>query len=137
MSTKSKIVMTISGNNDENDVPLNVQLETVDANINGHDAFVAMFAGMGIISEEVLNAAIDKFFPEASNEDKARWFAAFVRPIAGAVGTSYAQINETLNIIMDVIARADVDIVNGLVDAIMNDDDMEVVDDDGVAKSGE
>ena len=139
MDEESKIVMSISAGKDENDVPLNVQMETIGANINGHDAFVAMFAGMGIISEEVLNAAINKFFPDSSEEDRERWFAAFVQPIAGAVGTSYAQINETLNMIMDVIGRGDVDIVNGLVDAIMNDatDDMEVVEDDGDAKSGE
>jgi hypothetical protein len=131
MSDENKIVLSITPGVEDENVPIGVQLETVGDAVNGHDAFVAMFAGMGIISEEVIKASMSKYFPDLDEQTKDDWFAALVLPIAESLGANFASINETLNMLMDVIARGEVETVNGLIDAIMTGYDVEVVDDDG------
>ena len=134
---KNQIVLSISASSDDDGVPISVQLETKGDAVNGHDAFVAMFAGMGIVSEEVIHAAMSKHFPDVDDATKSYWYEALVLPISEGIGATYASINETLNMIMDVIMRGDEDVVNGLVDAIMTGVEVEVVDDNGESDSGE
>ena len=135
MSDENKIVLSITPGVEDENVPIGVQLKTIGDAVNGHDAFVAMFAGMGIISEEVIKASMSKYFPDLDEQTKDDWFAALVLPIAESLGANFASINETLNMLMDVIARGEVETVNGLIDAIMTGYDVEVADDDGESSS--
>lgn len=135
MSDENKIVLSITPGVEDENVPISVQLETIGDAVNGHDAFVAMFAGVGIISEEVIKASMSKYFPDLDEQTKDDWFAAFVLPVAESLGNNFATINETLNMLMDVIARGDAEVVANLIDAIMTSYDVEVADDLGESSS--
>lgn len=134
---ETKLVLSISSNEVEGEVPIKVQMETLGSAVNGHDAFVAMFAGVGIVTEEVIDAAIGRYFPDLDDETRKRWYEALVLPISETLGATYSAMNETINMIMDVIGRGDTETVEGLVNAIMTGYDVEVTDDDGESKSGD